>query len=115
MAKKPRKKPGPTKGSPKPARTGPRDHFIPEWLIKRNHIQAELAKETGADKGTVSRWMAGEIPSKRYIKKVADFLECSVNDLFHRPDELPLINKFRAQDDDGRSRLITVVNNAFPS
>jgi transcriptional regulator with XRE-family HTH domain len=116
MTKKPRKKPGPKKPkAPKPTPAGPQQHFIPDWLVHRNRIAAELAKETGADKGTVSRWVNGEIPSKRYIKKVAGFLECNVNDLFHHPKELPLINKFRAQDDDGQERFANVVNNAFPT
>lgn len=39
-------------------KTPPRIHYLAEWAEKRGLIQADFAKETGADKGTVSRWFA---------------------------------------------------------
>lgn len=89
-------------------------HFIAEWLVHQNRIQAELAAECGVDKGTVSRWCSGDLPELPNLRKIASFLECEVNDLFHRPGELWLVEKYRAQDDSGQKRLEAVLTNAFP-
>lgn len=108
MAQKPKK-------NPKPVRANPGDHFIGEWMVYTGHIQAEIVKETGVDKSTVSRWVSGEmIPEKANLQKLADLFGCTINDLFHRPSERDLLSKFRALDKDRQKRFVAVVENAFP-
>jgi transcriptional regulator with XRE-family HTH domain len=69
-------------------KTPPRIHFIAEWAERRGLIQADLAKEIGADKGTVSRWFGGNLPEQPYLLKIAAMLEVeSPNDLFRHPDD----------------------------
>jgi transcriptional regulator with XRE-family HTH domain len=69
-------------------KTPPRIHYLAEWAEKRGLIQAEFAKETGADKGTVSRWFAGRLPEQPYLFKITAFLQLEEpNALFRHPDD----------------------------
>jgi transcriptional regulator with XRE-family HTH domain len=69
-------------------KTPGRIHYIAEWAEKRGVKQADLAREIGADKGTVSRWFNGSLPEQPYLLKIAEFLAVDEPaDLFRHPDD----------------------------
>lgn len=70
----------------KQKRTDSRVHFIAEWAKKRGLKQAYIVSETGADKGLVSRWFHGGLPSQRYREILAEIFRIKQEALFTNPD-----------------------------
>jgi transcriptional regulator with XRE-family HTH domain len=90
-------------------------HFIPEWAEKRGLTQADLSRSTGADKGLVSRWFSGTLPSERNLLLLADALEAEEPaNLFRHPDEDWLARLFRDRPREERERMIRTIETAFP-
>lgn len=77
--------------------------------------QADVTRETGVDKGTVSRWFAGTIPRKPHLILLAGVLNLEEPaDLFRHPDEDRLAKLFRGRDEEERKRMIATLETAFP-
>ena len=97
-------------------KTPRRAHYIAEWMERRGRKQADLARATGADKATVSRWIGdGVIPSEKYLEPLALFLDAEeVAALFRHPDDDWLARLFRDRSDDERQRLRQLIDAAFP-
>lgn len=85
----------------KPRKKAARRHFIAEWAAHRGVKQTDLIRVLGADKGTVSRWFAGNIPQDKYLRPLEEFLRVDVGGLFQHPSkdepdigplEVPLIS-----------------------
>lgn len=70
-----------------------RPHYLREWVERRNYkTDAAFAKEIGADKGVVSRWLDEEnptTPGKDWQEKLGIFFggEQDPIDIFQHPDE----------------------------
>lgn len=63
-----------------------RIHFISEWLEQLGLQQADVVDALGVNKGTVSKWCSGKLPSEDSLLALADFLKIDPNRLFHDPD-----------------------------
>lgn len=99
-------------------KTPPRTHYIVEWAERRGKKQADIVRGTGADKGLVSRWFDGVIPSEKYLQPLAEFLQAGDPPepaaLFRHPDDDWLARLFRDRSDEERERMIRVIETAFP-
>jgi transcriptional regulator with XRE-family HTH domain len=96
-------------------KTPVRKHYIVERAEKLGLKQTDLIEGTGADKGTVSRWFRGVLPTDEYIEKVAVALECEdVRELFQDPDDDWLARRFRAYSQDEKERAQRILDDAFP-
>lgn len=80
----------------KPRASSRQKHHIPDWAREADKSQAQIGAKTGANKGTVSRWFAGVIPSDKYIAPLAKFLNApEPKALFHDPQEYRWLQSFR--------------------
>ncbi len=95
-------------------KTPQRLHFIPEWAEYRGMKQADIVKGIGADKGLVSKWFAGTVPSDKWIEPLAEALKTDPSGLFRHPDDDWLARFFRQRSADERERAITMLEAAFP-
>ncbi|WEX10325.1 helix-turn-helix transcriptional regulator [Chelativorans sp. AA-79] len=91
-----------------------RIHFIPEWAEHRNMRKADVAREIGADKGLVTRWFQGKLPSDAYLEKLAALFGTTVDGLFRHPDEDWLTQFFRDRNEEERERARRILETAFP-
>jgi transcriptional regulator with XRE-family HTH domain len=92
-----------------------RIHFIPEWAERREKTQADIVEATGADKGTVSRWFSGTIPTDDYLIALARFLGADrPGDLFVHPDEGRLLRFLRGRSQEESQRIQMTLETAFP-
>jgi transcriptional regulator with XRE-family HTH domain len=90
-------------------------HFIREWAEKRNMIQADLARETGADKSTVSRWFSGNMPHDGHLDALVECLHLEDREsLFRHPDDDWMARFFRERSEDEKARIRTMLLAAFP-
>jgi transcriptional regulator with XRE-family HTH domain len=92
-----------------------RIHFLAEWAARRGLSQADIARETGADKGTVSRWFAGSLPEQPYVLKIVGALKLkSANDMFRDPDDILLKDFMHGRSEEERKRIMNTLKTAFP-
>lgn len=98
----------------KPTLSGAKFHYIPEWAEKRDLKQAEVARELDVDKGTVSRWFKGNIPTEKHLLALAGLFSCTVPDLFRHPDDDWLSRFLRGRSEEERERIIETLKTAFP-
>lgn len=66
-------------------RSSQRIHFIPEWLAVQGLRQIDIVNNIDVDKGTVSRWCSGRLPSEEYLEPLADFFGIKLSQLFTNP------------------------------
>ena len=101
---------------PPPVHAIPRRiHFIPEWAGLRQKKQVDLMRETGADKGTVSRWFKGVIPTEDYLIALTDCLDAEEpSDLFRHPLDDWIVKFLRGRTVEERKRMVTTLESAFP-
>jgi len=92
-----------------------RKHFIPEYARRKPITQAGIARETGADKGLVSRWFSGTTPQDKYLDALVRLFELSDRSaLFRHPDEEWLVQFSRSlSSEDERQRMRTLLGAAF--
>lgn len=96
-------------------KTPRRKHFIPEWAEVRHLKQADIARDTGADKGTVSRWFAGNLPQDQYLDAVVGCLSLDSRDaLFRHPDDDWMAKFLRNRSAEERERIKQMLEAAFP-
>lgn len=90
-------------------------HYIPEWAKKRGVRQAEIARELGVDKSTVSRWFEGALPVEaHFIALTAFFYAEEPAALFRHPDDDWMRVVLRGKTDDERERIKAMIEAAFP-
>ncbi len=96
------------------ATSPPRRHFIPEWAARAGLRRADVARATGADKATVTRWFQGTAPQDQYLMTLADLFGVSVLDLFRHPDDV-WVSKFLEGRSEGEiERIKRTLEAAFP-
>jgi transcriptional regulator with XRE-family HTH domain len=89
-------------------------HFIAEWADHRGLRQADIITELGADKGTVSRWFSGTIPSDQWIVRLAHLLGTTRDGLFRDPHDDWFVQFFRDRSEEERARARVLLEAAFP-
>ena len=89
-------------------------HFIPEWAERRGLEQVDFIEALGVDKGTVSRWFAGQLPAEINIPRIAAFLEIGVDDLFRAPHDDWLLRFFQNRSEDELKRMRASLELHFP-
>lgn len=95
-------------------KTPKRVHYIAEWAEKRGLKQADIAKEIGADKGLVSRWLSGTIPKAGYLKQLRDLFHAEeVSSLFRHPDDDWIAKMFRDKSDQQKDQAMEMLNLLF--
>lgn len=91
-----------------------RIHFILEWARKKKLTQADICRETGADKGLVSRWFTqGIVPNTEYRQTLAQLFGTDVHGLFVHPDDYELIKLFRDKTDAQKAQAIDLLKVLF--
>ena len=90
-------------------------HYLPEWAEHMKKKQADFARDVGADKGTVSRWFDGVIPTDEYLTKIAHYLAWEdERTIFRHPEDDWIARHFRARSEEERKRMISTLETAFP-
>lgn len=96
-------------------KTPVRRHFIREWAAHRHLRQRDIVRELGVDKGLVSRWFGGTLPSEQYLEGLADLFQTTTDSLFRDPGDDWLAKFFRERSDDEKERARRILEEAFPS
>lgn len=91
-----------------------RPHYIADWMERRNIKPIELAREIGADKGLVSRWLDGTSPGKDWQEKLGEFFGCGPAGIFRHPDEDWMKRFFEGRRQDEVERIKQTLETAFP-
>lgn len=95
-------------------KTPPRLHYIVEWAEHRQLSQADLARLTGADKGTVSRWFGGTLPRDHHLEAIAAVMEVSIKDLMRDPYDDWMKQFFSGRSAEEMERIKATLEAAFP-
>jgi transcriptional regulator with XRE-family HTH domain len=100
---------------------GCRIHYLREWLERRGTSQAALVEflatnvDEKTNKGTVSKWCGGGLPSQKYLKPIADFLGLEEPaEIFRHPDEDWMARFFADRPKDELRRMVETMKAAFP-
>ena len=89
-------------------------HFIVEWAERRGLKPVDFIDALGVDKGTVSRWFAGNLPHEDNIPRIAAFLEVDVADLFRLPGDDWMQRFFHNRSIEEIKRMRDTLEAAFP-
>lgn len=91
-----------------------RIHYLAEWLEHRQLNQADLVSELGVNKGTVSKWCAGDLPSEKNLLSLTAFLEIEPPALFRHPLDDWMSRLFKQRSEDELKRMVETLKAAFP-
>lgn len=91
-----------------------RIHFIKEWIDHRRLSQADVVRDLGVNKGTVSKWCSGELPSEDNLLLLATFLHVDPPVLFRHPEDDWLSHFFRNRSEEELQRMVTALRASFP-
>ncbi len=92
-----------------------RFHYIVEWAKRRGVKQADIMRELGVDKSTVSRWFDGTIPVDKHLVALAAYLRAEEPSyLFRDPDDDWMLRLFRGRTKDEIERIQKTIETAFP-
>jgi transcriptional regulator with XRE-family HTH domain len=92
-----------------------RFHYIVEWADHRRLKQADITRELGVDKSTVSRWFKGALPSEMHLIALAGlFAADEPAALFRDPDDDWMARLLRGRTAEERQRVRTILEAALP-
>ena len=89
-------------------------HYIPEWAEKRGVNQAFVVKELHMNKGTVSKWFGGALPSEANLPRIADLFGVDIDELFRAPGDNWLRRFFKKRSDEELEKIRKVIELTFP-
>jgi transcriptional regulator with XRE-family HTH domain len=96
-------------------KTPERLHYLERWAELRGKKQSDFANEGLADKGTVSRWFSGQLPTEANLQKIAVFLDLEdANTIFRDPDDDWMRRLFDGRSAEERKRMLATLEAAFP-
>lgn len=75
---------------------------------------ADLAREIGADKSLVSRWLDGSTPGLDYQEKLAAFFGVEPESLFRHPDDDWLTRFFKGRSREEVAHIKRSLETTFP-
>lgn len=93
---------------------GERIHFIAEWLERRGMSQADVVRELGVNKGTVSKWCRGDLPGEDNLRALAALLNVGPSDLFRHPLDDWMSRFFMHRSAEQLKRMVDTLKAAFP-
>lgn len=91
-----------------------RRHYLPERAEARGLSQADIARELGVEKSTVSRWFAGTIPDDKNLDRLEALLQSEPGDLFRDPHDDWMTRFLRGRAQDELDRIRATLEAAFP-
>lgn len=92
-----------------------RIHFIPEHAKERRVKQADIMRELGVDKSSVSRWFKGVVPTDKHLWPLTGFLGLDEpGDLFRHPDDTWLTRAVRGRPKEEQEQIRQTIDIAFP-
>jgi transcriptional regulator with XRE-family HTH domain len=96
-------------------KTPKRFHFIPEWAEHRGMKQADISREGNFDKGLVSRWWQGVVPTPNNLAILAAMLtDDDISSLFRDPYDDWLAKLFRDKTEKQKELALNVLISMFP-
>jgi hypothetical protein len=95
-------------------KTPHRRHYVAEWADHRQVKKAAIARHLGINKGTVTNWFQGSVPSDKWIDPLAEFLGTTREGLFRDPHDDWFVQFFRNKSADERERAKQMLEAAFP-
>ena len=99
------------------SKQGRRPHYVREWAEKFQMSQADIARETGIDKSTISRIFDKRAPSSpqgQTQAKLAALFQTEPESLFRHPDEDWLAQFFAGRKRDEIERIKQMLETGFP-
>lgn len=95
-------------------KTPKRVHYIKEWMEKLGLEPKDITEATGADKSTISRWFAGNVPSEKYLDQLVELFHLDERaGLFRDPDDDWIARFYRERDAEGKERFLRAVMTEF--
>ncbi|PZU95603.1 MAG: XRE family transcriptional regulator [Chelatococcus sp.] len=91
-----------------------RPHHIADWAEARGLKQADIVRETGADKSVVSRWFSGSTPGVEWQEKLAALFETDPESLFRDPNDDWIKRFFERRSREEIERIKATLEAAFP-
>ena len=91
-----------------------RPHYLAEWMERRGITAAELARQTGADNGQISRWLDGASPSQKWHDVLREFFHAGREGIFRHPDDDWLTEFFAGRQQEEIDRIKQTLEMAFP-
>lgn len=77
--------------------------------------QADIVRETGIDKATVSRWFRGAIPREEHLNILCELFHLAdPSDLFMHPDNDWLARLLKGRSEEEVVRIRVMLEAAFP-
>lgn len=97
-----------------PSKQPRRPHYLAEWMERRHITQAELARQTGADRGQISRWLQGAAPGQEWHDRLREFFGAGREGIFRHPDDDWLSRFFENRKQEEIDRIKATLEAAFP-
>ena len=91
-----------------------RPHYLSEWMEKRQITAAELARQTGADNGQISRWLDGAAPGQKWHDVLRDFFHAGREGIFRHPDDDWATRFFEGRRREEIDRIKKAMEISFP-
>jgi transcriptional regulator with XRE-family HTH domain len=92
-----------------------RPHYIAEWMERRNLTKADLARDIGAGKAEIMRWLEDDAaPDAEYADRLKAYFGAGVEGIFSHPDADWLTRFFEGRRRDEIERIKATLETAFP-
>jgi transcriptional regulator with XRE-family HTH domain len=83
-------------------------------MERRGITAAELSRQTGADKGQISRWLDGAAPGEKWQDALRQFFHTGREGIFRHPDDDWLTQFFEGRKREEIERIKQTMEMAFP-
>ena len=92
-----------------------RPHYLREWMERRQITAAELSRQTGADKGQISRWLDGTAPGVKWHNVLRDFFNAGYEGIYRHPDDCWATKYFEGRQQEEVDRIKQTMDLLFPN